>query len=96
MYIPQYKGSDRRRILLPLLCKVYKVYSHIRYGAFVALEILGGIIMGLFYKIRLFRECFRLAGSAGLIACAKYLCGLLPLDHLDPKSSVFPGGVSDA
>ena len=51
--------------------------------------------MGLFFKIRLFRECFRLAGYTGLIACAKYLCGLLPLDHLDPKSSVL-GGVSDA
>lgn len=45
--------------------------------------------MGLFSKIRLFRECFRLAGYTGLIACAKYLFGLLPLDHLDPKSSVF-------
>ena len=52
--------------------------------------------MSLRFKIRLFRECFRLAGYTGLIACAKYLCGLLPLDHLDPKTSVFQGGVSDA
>ena len=52
--------------------------------------------MGLLFKIRLFRECFRLAGRTGLIACAKYLCGALRLDPLDPKSSVLLGGVSDA
>lgn len=52
--------------------------------------------MGLYSKFRLFRECFRLAGCAGLIACAKYLSGSLQLDLLDPKSSVFPGGVFDA
>lgn len=52
--------------------------------------------MGIFSKFRLFRECFRIAGGVGLIACAKYLCGNLQLDLLDPKSSVFPGGVSDA
>ena len=52
--------------------------------------------MGLLFKIRLFRECFRLAGRTGLIACAKYLCGALPLDPLDPKSPVLLGGVSDA
>ena len=69
------------------------VYAH---GAFVALEILGGIIMGLFNKIRLFRECFRLAGGAGLIACAKYLSGTLHLDPLDSERSVFPVGGSNA
>ena len=52
--------------------------------------------MSLRFKIRLFRECFRLAGYTGLIACAKYLCGTLRLDPLDPKSSVLLGGVSDA
>lgn len=52
--------------------------------------------MGLLFKIRLFRECFRLAGVSGLIACTKYLCGALQLDHLDPKTSVLQGGVSDA
>lgn len=52
--------------------------------------------MGLYSKIRLFSECFRLAGFTGLIACVKYLCGVLQLDHLDSKSSVFTGGVSDA
>ena len=52
--------------------------------------------MSLRFKIRLFRECFRLAGRTGLIACAKYLCGSLPLVPLDPKSSVLLGGVSDA
>ncbi len=51
--------------------------------------------MSFRFKIRLFRECFRLAGYTGLIACAKYLFGLLPLDHLDLKSSAL-GGVSDA
>ena len=52
--------------------------------------------MGLFSKIRLFFACYRLAGVAGLKACFKYLCGALPLDPLDPKSSVLLGGVSDA
>ena len=52
--------------------------------------------MGIYSKIRLFSECFKIAGTAGLIACAKYLSGALRLDHLDPKSSVFLGGVSDA
>ena len=52
--------------------------------------------MSLRFKIRLFRECFRLAGVTGLKACFKYLCGALPLDPLDPKSSVLLGGVSDA
>lgn len=52
--------------------------------------------MGLCSKFRLFSECFKLAGFTGLKACAKYLCGALRLDHLDPKSSVFLGGVSDA
>lgn len=52
--------------------------------------------MGLFSKIRLFFACYRLAGTTGLIACAKYLCGTLRLDPLDPKSSVLLGGVSDA
>ena len=52
--------------------------------------------MSLFSKIRLFRECFRLAGYTGLIACAKYLCGALQLDHLDPKSLNFTGGAADA
>ena len=31
--------------------------------------------MGLYSKIRLFSECFKIAGTAGLIACAKYLLG---------------------
>ena len=84
-----------RWILLPLLYKVHKVYSHIRYGAFVALEILEVLNMSLCFKIRLFRECFRLAGRTGLIACAKYSCGSLPVVPLEPKSSVL-GGVSDA
>lgn len=72
------------------------MYVHIPYGVFVALDFLEVSNMGLYSKIRLFSECFKIAGTAGLIACAKYLCGALRLDHLDPKSSVFLGGVSDA
>ena len=52
--------------------------------------------MGFYSKIRLFSECFKIAGVSGLIACSKYLCGSLRLDHLDPKSSVLMGGASDA
>ena len=52
--------------------------------------------MGFYSKIRLFFACYRLAGAAGLKACFKYLCGALPLDPLDLKSSVLLGGVSDA
>ena len=76
--------------------KVHKVHVLIPYGAFVALDILEVSNMGLFSKIRLFSACYRLAGVTGLIACAKYLCGVLQLDHLAPKSSVLSGGVSDA
>ena len=52
--------------------------------------------MGFFSTIRLFSECFKLAGTGGLIACAKYLTGSLQLADLPPESSVFTGGVSDA
>ena len=52
--------------------------------------------MGIYSKIRLFSECFKIAGIAGLIACVKYLSGALQLDLLEPKSLVFLGGVSDA
>ncbi len=52
--------------------------------------------MGFVSLFRLFRECFRIAGFTGLTACAKYLCGGCQLPDLDVKSSVFPGGVSDA
>ena len=51
--------------------------------------------MGFVSLFRLFRECFRIAGFTGLIACAKYLFGGSRLPDLDVKSSVFPGGVSD-
>lgn len=52
--------------------------------------------MGVYSKIRLFSECFKIAGTPGLIACTKYLFGALRLDHLDPKCSVSTGGVIDA
>ena len=40
IHISQYRSVDRARILLPLLCRVYKVYVYILHGAFVALDIL--------------------------------------------------------
>lgn len=48
--------------------------------------------MGFIRVIRLFSECFKLAGVSGLIACAKYLTGVLKLQDLDQKSSVFLEG----
>lgn len=50
--------------------------------------------MGLLRCIRLYSACFRLAGVPGLIACTKYLCGILKLDETTPKSSVFPVGAA--
>lgn len=72
------------------------MYVHIPYGVFVALDFLEVSKMGIYSKIRLFSECFKIAGIAGLIACVKYLSGALQLDLLDPKSLVSLGGVSDA
>lgn len=51
--------------------------------------------MGLFRVFCLFSECFNIAGIGGLIACAKYLCGLLQLSDLDLKSSIFEVGDLD-
>ena len=48
--------------------------------------------MALYRIFRLYSECFKLAKLRGLIACTKYLCGLLPLDHLSSKSSDFAVG----
>ena len=48
--------------------------------------------MALFRLFGLFSECFSIAGTAGLIACAKYLCGLLRLPEIDLKSSDFAEG----
>lgn len=39
-------------------------------------------LIRIFY---LFSECFSIAGTAGLIACAKYLCGALVLSEIDEK-----------
>ena len=52
--------------------------------------------MGFLRQIPLFIECFKLAGPAGLKACFRFLTGTLILDDLDPKSSVFSVGGSDA
>lgn len=52
--------------------------------------------MGFFRGIRLFYECFRLAGPAGLVACMRYMTGSLTLSEIDSKSSVFSAGGSDA
>lgn len=39
--------------------------------------------MGIVSVLRLFRECFRIAGFDGLIACCKYLSGSFKLPELD-------------
>lgn len=51
--------------------------------------------MAFSFVIRLFSECFKLAGVGGLIACGKYLFGALKLSDLDSKSSVFQAGDFD-
>ena len=71
-------------------------YVHIRYAVFAALDIFGGAFMGFFHKIRLYIECFNLAGIRGLIACYKYLSGGLSLPDLPSESSVFSVGGLDA
>ena len=63
------------------------LYSHIPYAVFVALDILGGAFVGLRFKIRLFSECFKLAGLTGVRACAAYLSGRLKLDDFTAESS---------
>lgn len=68
------------------------MYVHIRYDAFVSLDILEVEYMDFLQIIGLFSECFKVAKFRGLIACAKYLCGGLRLPDLDVKSSVFPDG----
>ena len=71
-------------------------YVHILYAAFVALDIFGCAFMGFFHKIRLYIECFNLAGIDGLKACYKYLSGALSLPDLPLESSVFSVGGLDA
>ena len=51
--------------------------------------------MGLLRLISLFSECFHIAGITGLIACTKYLCGVLRLSDLDVKCSIFEVGDFD-
>ena len=71
-------------------------YVHIPYGAFVALEIFGGVSMRFVRWIGLFFECYKLAGWRGVKACAKYLSGALVLDDYEVKSSDFSLGGFDA
>lgn len=40
--------------------------------------------MGFWHMIKLFSECYKLAGTVGLLACGKYVCGSLTLP--DPDS----------
>lgn len=72
------------------------MYVHIRYAPFVALEIFGGVSMDFVRFIRLFSECYKIAGFDGVKACVKYLCGALILDDPGLKSSDFSLGGSDA
>ena len=60
-------------------------YAYILHGTFVALEIIGGIFMRVLRWIRLFSECYKIAGWCGLKACAKYLCGRMMLDDFGQK-----------
>ena len=69
---------------------------YILYHVFVALAISEVNFMRILNWIRLFSECFRLAGWYGVIACTKYLFGTLVLDDSCPKSSDFLVGGSDA
>ena len=50
--------------------------------------------MGFWHMIKLFSECYKLAGVVGLIACGKYVSGSLILPDLDAISSDL-AGVSD-
>lgn len=52
--------------------------------------------MSFFGSIRLFYECFKLAGPAGLWACMRFMTGDLVLDETMLKSCNFPVGGSDA
>ena len=52
--------------------------------------------MGFFRCIRLYSECFKLAGMSGIKACFRFLTGALIVDGLDPKSSDFMVGGFDA
>lgn len=70
-------------------------YVHIPYAPFVALAFLEVFFVRVFRVLRLFSECFQIGKIQGLIACTKYLCGVLRLPDLDLKSSVFPMGGSN-
>lgn len=50
--------------------------------------------MSVISKLRLYSECFKLAGISGLIACTKYLFGRLELDEIPSDSSYFQVGAA--
>ena len=49
--------------------------------------------MAFSYWIRLYFECFKLAGWSGLKSCFRFMSGDLKLDENTLKSSNFPEGV---
>lgn len=69
---------------------------YILYHTFVALATIEVFFMRILNWIRLFSECFKLAGWYGVIACIKYLFGALVLDDFEVKSSDFLPGGADA
>ena len=63
LYIfPTGQGSPSARDPAPPFVQGAAVYVHIRYGAFVALDISEVLFMGIVSVIRLFRECYSIAG----------------------------------
>ena len=65
----------------PLFVQGAGVYVHIRYGAFVALDIYGGVIMRVKRWIGVLFECYRIAKWRGVRAWFRYLFGLLELEE---------------
>ena len=66
------------------------------YMGFVALDIFGGVIMGIVFWLRLCFKCFRLAGWFGLKACFRFMTGRLQLPDSILRSYGFAVGGSDA
>ena len=73
----------------PLFVQGAAVYVHIRYGAFVALEIYGGVIMRVFRYIRVLFECYRIGKWLGVRGWFRYLFGQLELEENAQKVADF-------
>ena len=69
------------------------IYAH---TPFVALDILEVLNMAFSNWIRLYYECFKLAGWSGLKACFRFMTGSLKLDENIIKSCDFFNGGSHA